>query len=298
MVNGKAVMKNSCSVFCLSALLLFAQTNSNLLYADAGKAAYDMACKMCHSMGLAGAPKIGDAGAWVDRISKGMEVLNDHAINGYSGSTGVCPAKGGNMSLSDDDATNAVLYMVKASQASENVAPVEQVAAVADDQIPGFGAFRFDMSFYDELGPLAEQKCRSVNIDRSLGTIAGKGCTEIMGLETNIVIRLDFQGETQIDVYFPEQPDQFMQKVKSALEERYQYEGRFEKFHLPGLPAHIFANGQIDLQEQYKNLKSREGGGKVAVVSYRPISDYTKKMMSSIQEAKEAENFKPEKGGF
>jgi len=42
--------------------------------------------------------------------------LNDHAINGYQGANGVMPAKGGNMSLSDDEVKNAVAYMVESSQ--------------------------------------------------------------------------------------------------------------------------------------------------------------------------------------
>ena len=37
-----------------------------------------------------------------------MDVLNGHAINGYQGADGVMPAKGGNMSLSNDDVINAV----------------------------------------------------------------------------------------------------------------------------------------------------------------------------------------------
>jgi cytochrome c5 len=45
-----------------------------------------------------------------------MDTLNDHAINGYQGANGVMPAKGGNMSLSDDDVKNAVAFMVESSR--------------------------------------------------------------------------------------------------------------------------------------------------------------------------------------
>jgi cytochrome c len=84
--------------------------------ATAGKAVYDKACQACHNMGVAGAPKVGDVAGWTDRIKQGMATLNDHAINGYQGANGVMPAKGGNMSLSDDEVKNAVVYMVESSQ--------------------------------------------------------------------------------------------------------------------------------------------------------------------------------------
>ena len=81
-----------------------------------GRGVYDMACQACHNSGIAGAPKLGDVSGWVDRIGQGMDILNDHAINGYQGADGVMPAKGGNMALSDDDVVNAVAYMVESSR--------------------------------------------------------------------------------------------------------------------------------------------------------------------------------------
>ena len=84
--------------------------------AVSGKAVYDKACQACHNMGVAGAPKVGDAGAWVDRIATGVESMNRNAINGYQGPNGVMPAKGGNMSLSNDEVKNAVAYMVDSSR--------------------------------------------------------------------------------------------------------------------------------------------------------------------------------------
>ena len=45
-----------------------------------------------------------------------MDLLNDHAINGYQGENGVMPARGGNMSLSDKQVMDAVAFMVDASQ--------------------------------------------------------------------------------------------------------------------------------------------------------------------------------------
>lgn len=77
---------------------------------------YNLACVACHGAGIAGAPATGDAEAWAPRIAQGMDVLAEHAINGYQGEKGIMPAKGGNMSLSDDEVVAAIDYMVAASQ--------------------------------------------------------------------------------------------------------------------------------------------------------------------------------------
>ncbi|MFC1665877.1 c-type cytochrome [Pseudomonadota bacterium] len=81
---------------------------------DAGKATYDKACFICHATGVAGAPKLGDAATWAERIKQDMKVLEEHAIKGFTGKTGAMPAKGGNSALSDDDVKAAVKYMVDA----------------------------------------------------------------------------------------------------------------------------------------------------------------------------------------
>jgi cytochrome c5 len=74
------------------------------------------ACIACHGTGVGGAPKVGDAAAWAERIAKGKDVLHDHAINGFTGSAGVMLAKGGRMDLSDGEVGDAVDYMVEQSQ--------------------------------------------------------------------------------------------------------------------------------------------------------------------------------------
>ena len=81
-----------------------------------GEAVYKQACFACHTPGIAGAPKLGDADAWTDRIAQGMDTMVKHAIEGYQGSAGVMPAKGGNPSLSDAEVTAAVQYMADQSQ--------------------------------------------------------------------------------------------------------------------------------------------------------------------------------------
>ena len=76
------------------------------------KSIYQGTCFACHGTGAAGAPKLGDKGAWKDRIAKGMDTLFDHAINGFN----AMPAKGGNASLSDDAIKAVVKYMVEESK--------------------------------------------------------------------------------------------------------------------------------------------------------------------------------------
>ncbi len=88
---------------------------STYVVAD-GKATYDTACAACHGQGVAGAPKVGDAAAWTERVAQGMDVMVDHAINGYQGKAGFMPAKGGFANLSDDEVKEAVEYMVENSK--------------------------------------------------------------------------------------------------------------------------------------------------------------------------------------
>ena len=81
-----------------------------------GEDVYKSACSACHGAGVAGAPKFGDAAAWADRIPKGMDTLTQHALNGFQGSAGYMPPKGGRADLSDDSVKAAVQYMVDNSK--------------------------------------------------------------------------------------------------------------------------------------------------------------------------------------
>ncbi|MBT8098779.1 MAG: c-type cytochrome [Gammaproteobacteria bacterium] len=84
--------------------------------AMSGPQVYNTACLACHGAGIGGAPILGDASAWAPRIAQGSDVLNDHAINGYTGSVGYMPPKGGRVDLSDQEIIDAVAYMVDESQ--------------------------------------------------------------------------------------------------------------------------------------------------------------------------------------
>jgi cytochrome c5 len=80
-----------------------------------GEEVYNMACVACHGQGIAGAPKLGDAQAWAARISKGMDTLHKHAIEGFQGSAGFMPPKGGRVDIADESIAAAVDYMVEAA---------------------------------------------------------------------------------------------------------------------------------------------------------------------------------------
>jgi cytochrome c5 len=79
-----------------------------------GEDVYNAACMACHSTGVAGAPKVGDAAGWAERITKGTDALYDSGINGLAG-TGMI-AKGGCMNCSDEEVRAAVDFMVDGSQ--------------------------------------------------------------------------------------------------------------------------------------------------------------------------------------
>jgi cytochrome c5 len=77
-----------------------------------GTELYEVACKACHGVGLAGAPKVGDAAAWGPRVARGKAQLYEHAIKGFTGSTGVMPAKGGRTDVPDDLVKAAVDHII------------------------------------------------------------------------------------------------------------------------------------------------------------------------------------------
>ncbi|MEX2963474.1 cytochrome c5 family protein [Microbulbifer sp. TYP-18] len=77
-----------------------------------GQEVYDSSCHTCHAVGVAGAPKFGDAASWQKHIDKGLETLYTNAINGIN----AMPPKGLCMDCSDEEIKVAVDYMVNNSQ--------------------------------------------------------------------------------------------------------------------------------------------------------------------------------------
>jgi len=104
-----------------------------------GKEVVETTCNSCHSSGVLGAPKMGDAADWSARFGQGMETLLANATNGK----GSMPPRGGDGNLSDEDLKKAVIYMLKESgqsveggagatetkQESKEPAPVKKEAA-------------------------------------------------------------------------------------------------------------------------------------------------------------------------
>jgi len=74
---------------------------------QSGEAVYKLACSACHSAGVAGAPKSGDAAAWKPRLAQGYDTLVKHAVEGFK----AMPAKGGNASLDPIEVARAVAFM-------------------------------------------------------------------------------------------------------------------------------------------------------------------------------------------
>jgi len=96
-------------VFCVAGLF------SSTAIAD-GETIYNSGCVACHGAGIAGAPRVGDKAAWVHRIAQGTEIIYEHALNGFQGTAGIMPAKGGFTHLSDEEVKAAIDFMIKASK--------------------------------------------------------------------------------------------------------------------------------------------------------------------------------------
>ncbi len=94
------------------------QTKVDLPTADPalGEKIYRQACFVCHDSGLMGAPKLGSVEAWKPKIDKGMETLFLSVMNGYQGTVGYMPPRGGNMDLSDQEVFSALVYMIEKSR--------------------------------------------------------------------------------------------------------------------------------------------------------------------------------------
>ncbi len=76
--------------------------------ARSGESIYNSTCAGCHGTGAAGAPKLGDKGAWGPRIGKGKDTLYKHALSGFN----AMPPKGMCMNCSDDEIKATVDYLI------------------------------------------------------------------------------------------------------------------------------------------------------------------------------------------
>jgi cytochrome c5 len=81
-----------------------------------GTELFEQTCSACHGQGIAGAPKAGDKAAWAPRIAEGKATLYEHALQGFTGSAGVMPPKGGRTDVPDDVVKQAVDHMLQMAQ--------------------------------------------------------------------------------------------------------------------------------------------------------------------------------------
>jgi cytochrome c5 len=99
-----------------------------------GEQVFAAVCTACHTAGVAGAPKLGDAGAWAPRLATGHEALLNSALKG-KGAMG--PQGGGD--FSDLEIDRAVVYM--ANQAGAKFETLKTLAtpgaAAAASAAPG-----------------------------------------------------------------------------------------------------------------------------------------------------------------
>lgn len=99
---------------------------------QSGQAVFTAVCAACHATGAAGAPKVGDAGAWHARIDQGYDVLVQHAVQGIR----AMPAKGGNPDLDDVEVARAVVYMANQGGAKFKEPPTPAAAPAAPAATP------------------------------------------------------------------------------------------------------------------------------------------------------------------
>lgn len=90
-----------------------------------GAQVYAAQCAACHTAGVAGAPKLGDAAAWAPRIATGYEALLTSALKGK----GAMGAQGGG-DYSDLEIGRAVVHLANAS-GGKLVEPAVPAAAAA-----------------------------------------------------------------------------------------------------------------------------------------------------------------------
>jgi cytochrome c5 len=99
-----------------------------------GQQVFEAQCTTCHTAGLLGAPKFGDAAAWGPRVAKGYDALLQSALNGKNS----MPKQSGG-DYSDYEIGRAVVYMAnkggakfdepKAPAAAASAAPAGASAA-------------------------------------------------------------------------------------------------------------------------------------------------------------------------
>ena len=96
-----------------------------------GEEVFKAQCTSCHTAGVVGAPKFGDAAAWAPRISTGYEALLTAAVKGKNA---MGPQGGGDFETLEIG--RAVVYMVNASGGKFQEPKAPAAATPADAAAP------------------------------------------------------------------------------------------------------------------------------------------------------------------
>ena len=127
--------------FCSGPLVRSWISASIVVVPKTGKQVFEAQCTTCHTAGLLGAPKFGDASAWGPRVGKGYDALLQSALHGK----GNMPAQGGG-DFTDYEVGRAVVYMANAGggKLAEPAAPAAPAASgaasAASDAAPAASA--------------------------------------------------------------------------------------------------------------------------------------------------------------
>jgi cytochrome c5 len=73
-----------------------------------GQQVYKKFCNICHSSGIAGAPKVGNHDQWLREYQTGWPLMMKRAMGGYKG----MPAKGNCMKCNEVQIHEAIEYML------------------------------------------------------------------------------------------------------------------------------------------------------------------------------------------
>jgi cytochrome c5 len=110
--------------------------------ARTGEQVFTAVCTSCHSAGVLGAPKVDDKAAWTPRAAQGLDVLIKHAVEGIRS----MPAHGGDPTTTEEELSNAIVYMTGkagidlSSQVKAAPAPVAAAGAKPADTAPAAAA--------------------------------------------------------------------------------------------------------------------------------------------------------------
>ena len=131
--NKKSPGSEALSVAAVAARIAPVASNavfdaSAVVVPKTGQQVFEAQCTTCHTAGLLGAPKFGDAAAWGPRVAKGYDALLTSALHGK----GNMPAQGGG-DFTDFEVGRAVVYMANAGggKLAEPKAPAPAASGAA-----------------------------------------------------------------------------------------------------------------------------------------------------------------------